>query len=58
MEYFAFVLAEAVAFALGYFLGKRTRTEEEKVSAEELRAVEKRREQWDALMNYTGRERK
>lgn len=57
MEYFAFLIAEAAAFAVGFFIGKKTRVKHEEIplTEEEKRVIKQRQEQWDNLMSYTGR---
>jgi hypothetical protein len=60
MEYIGFLLAELAVFALGFFLGQAIKPQDDTVplTEEEKRVIKERQEQWDNLMQFTGRERK
>jgi hypothetical protein len=60
MEYVGFLLAELAVFALGFFLGQKTKLQDDTapLTDEEKRILRERQEQWDNLMQFTGRDRK
>lgn len=58
MESIIFLLAGAAIFALGFFFGTKVSIEDEPFDEHEAEMLARRAEQWDALMNYSGMERK
>lgn len=67
MEYMLIIIAVLIAFMGGFFIGdkfaypvknKAKRTENEQISNDELRLIERRKKEYENFLNYTGDEQK